>query len=137
MISKINDNIYLGSYEPSYNNTQEFKNLNIDVIINCAEEITYPHNKYIIKNYPIIDGDCISFLENIDNASLIINNYVLKNKKIYIHCMMGVSRSPAILIYYFMFYQNYKYDDAFDLINNIRNISIDPIFEDQLRMIEE
>lgn len=137
MISKINNNIYIGSYEPFYYDTKEFKDLNIDIIINCAEEIIYSHNKCIIKNYPIIDGDNISFLENIDDASFTMYNFLSQNKKIYIHCMMGLSRSPAILIYYFMRYENYKYDDAFDFINEIRNISINSVFEDQLRMIED
>lgn len=139
IISKINNFIYLGSCEHPLTNSDDFKRLNIDVIINCANEIEYPPNiNFLVEKIPIIDGNSISFLENMDCANDKIHYYLKKYKKIYIHCVRGISRSPAILIYYLMMHKRFTYDRAYDLLKSIRPIiDIDPEFESSLRAIED
>ncbi len=139
-ISKINNNIYLGSYEHPVANKPEFQKLEIDAIVNCAFEIDYPEDTpYKVYKYPFEDDDYKStLLDYIDDAASTINEYVSKNKKIYVHCARGMSRSPAVLVYYFMQYCGYTFYDALDYIASVRPfIEINPIFLNELRVIEE
>ena len=139
IISKISNLIYIGSFEHAYEPSDEFKALGIDVIINCACEVQYPEQcDYIVENFPIKDGDSLSFLENMDRANDKIHYYLSKGKKIYLHCVRGVSRSPAILAYYLMSHKKFTYDRAVALLEKLRPvISINEEFETQLRLIEE
>lgn len=137
LISKINDYIYLGSYEHPASNSRFFKELKIDVIINCAKEISY-NSDIPVKHFEIIDGDDISMLDNMDIIVDTINKYISEGKKIYLHCAQGISRSPAILIYYLMLYSDYTYYEAIDFVKLKRSmIDIDMVFDNQLRIIED
>jgi hypothetical protein len=138
-ISKINKFIYLGSFEHPFIDSEEFQKLGIDVIFNCSKEIVYTdQNKYIIENFQIVDGDSISMLENMDKINNKIVYYLSESKKIYLHCVKGISRSPTVLIYYLMSQKKFTYDNALSLLKNIRPvIDIDPEFENLLRTIEE
>ena len=57
---------------------------------------------------------------------------------IYIHCVMGISRSPSIVIGYLMYKKKMKYEEAYDFVKNKRNvISQNPGFQEQLKNFEE
>ena len=139
LISKITDQIYLGPCEPAVTDSDSFQKLNIDVIINCASDVEYPpQTKYIIENYPMEDDDCASMLDYMDDANEKIHHYLRLQKKVYLHCVMGVSRSPAILIYYMMSHMGLTYDEAYDQLIAIRPvINLNHNFERELRTIEE
>lgn len=151
VVTKITDNIYLGP-KLSMIDEKEFGQLNIDIIINCAREVVSsvpnrvahldrvypPDNIYKVVKFPIVDGDPISFIENMDRAEEKIHTYVSRNKKIYIHCECGISRAPAILMYYLMVHSNYDYYDASDFITNARPaVNIDSEFEQILLAIND
>lgn len=138
-ISKITNFIYLGAAENAINNDDEFKKLNINVIINCASEIHYESNMgYIIEKFPMEDDDDSSLLEYIDDVNDIIHKHLTNGKKIYLHCAYGISRSPAVLIYYLMSHKQFTYDNALEFLQKIRPIiEINPNFERELRTIEE
>lgn len=137
-ISKINNFIYLGSYEHPYTDSEEFQKLNIDVIINCAEEVNYPLSDYTIFKYPLFDDEYASMLEYMDAAIEKIHRCLSSGKRIYIHCVKGISRSPAILIYYLMVHKKFTFDQAQDLLKKIRPIiDINSNFERELRTIED
>lgn len=139
-IAKISDLIYVGSSQHIINETDEFKKINFDVLINCSKNINYPDeikNKYFIISFPFEDDIYATLLEYIDEVDDIIHKYILENKKIFVHCYNGLSISPAIIIYYLMLHNNYIYDDAYDFINNlIPNLDINNNFESELRQIE-
>lgn len=138
-ITKINEYIYLGSFEHPLTNSEEFQKMGIDVVINCAAEVEYPSDtSFHVEKFPIIDGEAISFLENMDQAINKIAFYLNKRKKIYLHCLHGISRSPAILVYLLMSRKKYTYDVAHDLIKKKRRIiAINDEFENCMRTIED
>ncbi len=138
-ITKINEFIYLGSCEHPLTNSDEFQKLNIDVVINCAAEVEYPADTpFHVENFKIIDGEAVSFLENMDQAINKIRMHLSKRKKIYLHCLRGISRSPAILIYLLMSHKKYTYDTAYNLVRKKRRIvSINEEFESCMRTIED
>lgn len=120
-ISKLNNYIYLGSYYPVYRNTKEFQELKIDVIINCAEEIVYPaSNKYIIEHFPIEKNKNASMILYLETIYKKINDYLKNNKRIYVHCSDGLSRAPAVIIYYLMRDKKLTFNKAYMLIKLIR-----------------
>lgn len=129
-ISKYNDFIYLGSYLHPVNNSDEFKQLNIDVIINCSGKVSYPKLKnYTSYKFNIYEGDSISMMESVDSIADIIHDLIGKKKNIYLHCTNGLSIVPTVLIYYYMTYHGKKYEDIFQEIKNVRpNIKIEPEF---------
>lgn len=143
-ISKINNYIYLGSFEHPAINSDEFKLLDIDVIINCAAEIDYPldqfngSKKYVYEKFPIVDGDLNTFLEHMDKAIETLAKYLSRGKKIYLHCHKGVSRSPAILAYFLMYNKHWSYFKSLSQLRKKRSIiDIDDEFVNTLRVIEE
>lgn len=146
LISKINNFIYLGSYEHPVIQSEEFEKLGIDVIINCTAAIDLlkfsslneEENKYIIEKIPIVDGDFNSFMEFMDKAVATIIKYLEKGKKIYIHCHKGISLAPAILIYYLMINKQFSYNKAFSLLKEKRPfIDINPRIENALKLVDE
>lgn len=138
-ITRINNYIYFGSYEPPLMGDEEFTKLNIDVIINCTLEIKYSFtDKIKIETIPIIDGNVISFLEKMDQVINIIHTNLSKGKKIYIHCHSGMTTSPALIIYYLMMHKKFTYDKAYLLLKKRRpGIEIEPEIESSLRTIED
>lgn len=139
-IAKINDLIYIGAAQSVINETNEFKKIKFDILINCSKNIIYSDeikNKYFIISFPFEDDIYATLLEYIDEIIDVIYKYVSENKKIFVHCYNGLSISPAIIIYYLMLYHNYTYDDAYDFINVlIPNLDVNTNFESELRQIE-
>lgn len=84
---------------------------------------TYKHLKYkFIEAY-----DMPSFnMKNIFNECFIyIENIRLMNRRVFVHCNAGISRSPTIVIAYVMRYFKIGFEDAFKIVKEKR-MTIDP-----------
>lgn len=130
-MSHIIDNLYIGDYQ----NAKDFQNSDI-YIITCASEIND------IKNYHkiwLFDGkNNKNFINDITEVIKIINNLIIENKKILIHCSAGMSRSPTIVLYYLMKYKKMKFDDAYMLLKQKRPcINIHRWFLSQIKNFSE
>ena len=122
-ISCIKPNLYLGAGIHAKRKTEEFKKLNIDVVINCCNEIVHePNDIFIVENFPINDGYDATIYPWLDEIVDKIKSYLDQNKRVYVHCVQGRSRSPAIIIYYLMKYENMTYSDAFMFVKPIRPV---------------
>lgn len=51
-----------------------------------------------------------------------INNIILENKNVLIHCMAGISRSVSLVIYYLMKKFHISYNDALNIVKYKRSI---------------
>ena len=131
---QITDKIYLGN-EDTARDKEILSKLNISNILICAEgcEPFFPNeSKYkILYIDDAIDENILSWLkeafEFIDSS---INN-------IYIHCAMGISRSPTIVISYLMYKKKMKYEEAYDFVKEKRKvISPNSGFQEQLKKFE-
>lgn len=79
---------------------------------------TYKHLKYkFIEAY-----DLPSFnMKNIFNECFIyIENIRLMNRRVFVHCNAGISRSPTIIIAYIMRYFKIGFEDAFKIVKEKR-----------------
>ncbi|XWV25087.1 hypothetical protein QJ856_gp0690 [Tupanvirus deep ocean] len=114
LITKIKPGLFLGSAK-HITNSSELDKLNINVIINCCDEIEHELSmKYVIEHFPINDdGLDNSFVKYMDQAVDKINYYLSQNLNVFVHCVQGISRSAAIIIYYLMRYEKVSFNKAY------------------------
>lgn len=140
-ISQLNNNIHFGAAEHSVDCTAEFMNENYDAVVNVAAEVKYPidpNRIFELYEFAIYDDTFGMLSEFGDEAVECINKLVHEGKKIYVHCGVGISRCPAILIYYLMMHREMMYDDALEMLQTIRPcVKLNPNFEDELRSMQE
>ena len=119
--TKIINNIYIGNFISSFYANEN----NYDIIINVSKELPFFTNKINIRipiddNYIFKNKDLLKF---IDIINLISN---IKNKKILIHCRMGMQRSCFITQLILINKYNISFNKSFKLIKIKRNISFLP-----------
>ena len=132
---QITEKIYLGN-EDTARDKELLKKLNISHILICAEgcEPFFP-NDYTYKILYIDDAIDENILSWLKEAFEFIDSSV---NNIYIHCVMGISRSPTIVIGYLMYKKKMKYEEAYDFVRNKRNaISPNSGFQEQLKKFEK
>ena len=117
--TKITNNIYIGNFISSIYSDE------YDIVINVSKELPFFSNKINIRipiddNYIFKNKDLIKF---IDIINLISN---IKNKKILIHCRMGMQRSCFITQLILINKYNMSFNKSFKLIKIKRNISLLP-----------
>ena len=117
--TKITNNIYIGNFISSLY-TDDY-----DIIIKVSKELPFFSNKINIRipiddNYIFKNKDLLKF---IDIINLISN---IKNKKILIHCRMGMQRSCFITQLILINKYNISFNKSFKLIKIKRNISFLP-----------
>ena len=132
---QITEKIYLGN-EDTARDKELLKKLNISHILICAEgcEPFFP-NEYTYKILYIDDAIDENILSWLKEAFEFIDSSV---NNIYIHCVMGISRSPTIVIGYLRYKKKRKYEEAYNFVRNKRNaISPNPGFQEQLKKFEK
>ncbi len=133
---QITEHIYLGampiqSHITSRDDLQTLKELKIDAILSvveCYENHTtgYTYSPIIAESsdimfvqIPIPDFEMIE-VEKVDLCIDFIDYIVKQNKKIYISCRVGKSRSSFILMCYFKKILGYTSEDAYNFIKSKR-----------------
>ena len=133
-ISQITENIFLGNiYDAA--NIKKLSKLGIKKVLTLTMDtqiISLPKEfeRKIIKvqdlpreNIIQYFGECINFIEG--------------DTKILVHCTMGISRSPTIILAYLMWKNQLKLEEAFKLVRRIRNINPNYGFIRQLQIFED
>jgi hypothetical protein len=101
----INDkaSLYIGSYHSACDD-KFLRECDIQVIVNCGYELI---NKFpttmIYKKIPLDDVDDSPLGEYLDSAVKFIHEQLESGKNVLVHCMMGKSRSAAIVIAYLLY----------------------------------
>ena len=114
MIQEIIDNIYIGDWQDAVRFEREFSD-----IFTVAFDSQYKGNHF----YPLLDGPYSDNELTLIYAiyDLIETRRKLNNKeKILVHCIAGISRSPAVIIGYMMIVYGYDVDDALSYVKRIR-----------------
>jgi len=130
--------IYLGTSKNA-NNIEEIKNLDIKYILNCAVEIKVIKLPNYIKycQLNITDSSTTNIIQFFEQAFAFIELARRNKEKILIHCKLGISRSPSILIGYLIKYMGYTTESALDFLRSIRTqVYPNPGFISQIYLYE-
>jgi protein-tyrosine phosphatase len=134
--TQVNENLYLGNI---YNSAdiETLKSNKITMIVNVSKTISnYFTNDFKYINIKIDDINDERFgeelMETVDNIKEEIN----KNGNVFVHCLMGSSRSVTVVLTYLIKYENKTLDEAYTYLKNIRpTININKTFYEQLKKI--
>jgi protein-tyrosine phosphatase len=127
----IEESLYLGDDWSIVHNSKHIIDLKIDLVINVAAEVDYENkirDKYLnveFRRFPMRDSLEFNIRYVCDEVADYINTLLICKQKVYVHCALGISRSPAIIIYYLMKYREMSYQVAYDYVKKARP-SIDP-----------
>jgi protein-tyrosine phosphatase len=109
-------NLWLGDYVKACELDDNF-----DIIINVSALDYKIFPKTIRYDFDIQDHEYVDITKTILKALPIIHEGLKHNKKIFVHCWAGRSRSAAIIIGYMIKYHKMNYNQAFDFICSKRN----------------
>ena len=124
-MSQITDQIWVGSYGEVCND-QFLDERNITHILCCAEEFTvragFPYSSDRIGHkVSLVDdiADENTMTRFLEGASK-LNEWVSDEKKVFVHCFAGMSRSVSVVITYFMVHKGWSYQIAFNHLKYCR-----------------
>jgi protein-tyrosine phosphatase len=100
---------------------------NLGLIVNCTKDLPIIPLTNTIQ-IPVDDSpdECINFINYIQNTNVLskINDCILKNEKVLVHCKAGAQRSCALVAAYLLKYHSIKsVDKVIQFIRNKRNIA--------------
>lgn len=117
-ISEILDGrLYLGDYDNALY-MGKLKSLGIKRIINVSTNLTCPyHEDFEYLQIPINDNPSENLTVHLDRTFEFIND---SPGPVYVHCQMGISRSPSVVIAYVGRKFKMTFDEAYDVVENRR-----------------
>lgn len=122
-MSLVNPRLYLGSYNEAHS-LSWLSTHKVTHIVNCAKEIPafYPDSfQYLCLNLDDVPE------QNIHLALDISHKYIssaLKNPSsiVFVHCMMGISRSATMVIHHLMAESKLSYEEVYRRVRAKRDI---------------
>lgn len=134
--TKVNDNLYLGNI---YNaaDIETLKSNKITMIVNVSKTISnYFEMDFKYVNIKIDDINDEKFGEELMETVDKIRDEINRNGNVFVHCLMGSSRSVTVILTYLLKYDNKTLDEAYSYLKNIRpTININKTFYEQLKKI--
>lgn len=121
-MTHIIDGLYIGS-ESNAKNLEELSTEQIRNIVNVTSHVPLYHSEqFQYCHLPADDTQKQNLLEYFDRAYSFIHQAIEKNEKVLVHCVAGISRSPAIVIGFLMRYAKMSMNDAYDFVKRKRAI---------------
>ncbi|CAF1152054.1 unnamed protein product [Adineta steineri] len=121
-MTHIIDGLYIGS-ESNAKNLDELSSEQIRYIVNVTSHVPLYHSEqFQYCHLPADDTQKQNLLEYFDKAYSFIHNAIENNEKVLVHCVAGISRSPAIVIGFLMRYAKMNMNDAYDFVKRKRSI---------------
>jgi dual specificity MAP kinase phosphatase len=121
-MTHIIDGLYIGS-ESNAKNLEELSSEQIQCIVNVTSHVPLYHSEQLqYCHLPADDSQKQNLLEYFDRAYTFIHNAIENNEKVLVHCVAGISRSPAIVISFLMRYAKMSMNEAYDFVKRKRSI---------------
>ncbi|AYN44978.1 ptp2 [Alphabaculovirus alterspexiguae] len=142
-VSQITDFLYLGGIVYDWRCLKDFiQEKNIGAILSIwdddmlqIEKLGLTRDDYLYIY--IHDNTIANIMQHFDTTYNFISQKIKENKKVYVHCHAGISRSATIIIYFIMRHYNVDLTRAFIAVNNKRHVRPNSSFVRQLQMAEE
>ncbi len=144
-ISKVTSNIFIGNKYAIIGREDVFTDYGINVVISALTEEEYEEEMICADDFPGIEwhrfdiDDCQFFdiYSYLFEVHFIIQEAVRENKRVFIHCAAGVSRSATLLLGYLMLEKGMHCDDALEYLRKFRpQVDPNPGFMRQLYKLE-
>ena len=121
-MTEIFNGLFIGS-ESNARNLEELSSEHIRHIVNVTSHVPFYHSdQFQYYHIPADDTQKQNLLEYFDQAYTFISQAIEKNERVLVHCVAGISRSPAIVISFLMRYAHMKMNDAYQLVKTKRSI---------------
>ncbi|KAL5256171.1 hypothetical protein ACHWQZ_G011404 [Mnemiopsis leidyi] len=131
--SKIFDYLYLGN-EWNASNLTQLKQYGVTHVLNVTMEIAnFFSHEFVYKTIRIKDEEASYLQQYWDDTYNFIKDAKRQNKKVFVHCRMGVSRSASCVIAYIMKEYSMNISVAQEYVKKIRScVNPNPGFQKQL-----
>lgn len=123
-LSQITDNIWLGN-ERDAKDYELLHGLGIKNVLNVTGNIPNYFEHEMCMNYHRLtatDSHDQNLLQHFNAGSDFINEVCKRNEKVLVHCWAGVSRSPTIILSYFIRFKGLTVKEALGIVQCRRNI---------------
>lgn len=90
-------------------------------------ETHYRKLKIEVRRIPVLDFDPDDLRRHLPECVKALDALLQRGHKVYVHCSMGVNRSPSIVIAYLFWIKGWQLEEAVDHVTRIR--SCDPYVE--------
>ena len=134
-LSKITENIYVGTNMCCNMHFQKLNDFGFDIDIDLEEERQeHPEKVKIYLWLPTTDKTAPT-LKQLKAGVALIDQAVNNNEKVYVHCMNGHGRAPTLVAAYFIYHHKMMVNEAIDLVKQKRpEIHLEPA---QIDMLED
>ncbi|UJR25732.1 hypothetical protein I4U23_007083 [Adineta vaga] len=121
-MTHIIDGLYIGN-ESNAKNLDELSSENIRYIVNVTSHLPlYYFEQFHYHHIPVDDTQKQNLLKYFDDAYQFIHRAIENHEKVLVHCVAGISRSPAIVISFLMRYTQMNLNDAYEYVKMKRSI---------------
>ena len=115
-MTEILNGLFIGS-ESNARNLEELSSEHIQHIVNVTSHVPLYHSDQLHYHHiPADDTQKQNLLDYFDSAYRFISNAMANKERVLVHCVAGISRSPAIVISFLMRYAHMNMNDAYDLV---------------------
>ena len=119
-IFKVIDNLYMSGYQTA-KNLDFLKQNKINHIVNLTSQSceNIHLNDLEYSSFKLSDNAQFNLSEILDNIIQVISDQISQGKSVLVHCKMGISRAPSIIIAYLIKIIGRTYNQAFDEVQKI------------------
>jgi protein-tyrosine phosphatase len=122
-ISPVQETIYLGSIA-ALKQADRVQQLGIEAVLRLdrLDRATgHWSEAFSVLDLPIPDGEPIE-VDALQTGTAFIHEHVQAGRKVLVHCQMGVSRAPTLVMAYLIEYQGMSLPEAYRLVSQNRPI---------------
>lgn len=128
-MSEIEENLWLGDHETAERIVGEDWSL-----VTCAQESSLQGEN--VFRLDLFDGRQKDSREKLLQGAERIHSELEKGRKVFVHCMAGVSRSPSVVICYLLIYRQMSFSSAYCMVREKRPlVSLHRHFEAVLKAL--
>jgi dual specificity MAP kinase phosphatase len=121
-MTEILNGLFIGS-ESNAKNLEELSSEHIRYIVNVTSHVPLYHSdQFQYYHIPADDTQKQNLLDYFDQVYTFISNAIENKERVLVHCVAGISRSPAIVISFLMRYAHMNMNDAYELVKTKRSI---------------
>jgi protein-tyrosine phosphatase len=121
-MTHILNGVFIGS-ESNAKNLEELSSEQIRHIVNVTSHVPLYHSgQFHYYHISADDTQKQNLLDYFDQAYSFISNAIANQEKVLVHCVAGISRSPAIVISFLMRYAHMNLNDAYEFVKKKRSI---------------